>query len=97
MIPVWSSRFLILPINDTYALGWEITGRGWGGGNVMTHGGSNGKNFLCSLDCAGQEFCCTGLPQNIGGEDAAQGCDEACGAMIEKYCNKQEKDDKKKE
>ena len=74
------------PFNDTYALGWEITGRGWGDGNVITHGGSNGKNYCVVWIAPAKNFAVMAAT-NIGGDNAAQGCDEVCGSMIEKFCN----------
>jgi CubicO group peptidase (beta-lactamase class C family) len=64
-----------------YAGGWMITQRDWGGGTVLTHAGSNGMWFCVAWVAPRRGFALLSAV-NIGGDDAAQACDEASGAMI---------------
>lgn len=66
---------------ETYACGWGVTQRPWGGGTVLTHSGSNTMNKSVTWLAPKKDFAvlvCT----NQGGDDTAKACDEAAGALI---------------
>ncbi len=62
-------------------MGWAVTERPWAGGRVLNHSGSNNLWFCTTWIAPEKGFavlvCC-----NQGGDEAAKGCDEACGALI---------------
>jgi len=65
----------------THALGWGVTQRGWGGGEVLTHSGSNTMNKSVAWLAPKKDFAvliCT----NQGGDDTTKACDEAAAALI---------------
>jgi CubicO group peptidase (beta-lactamase class C family) len=66
---------------DQYTLGWAVMERPWGGGRVFTHAGSNNQNFAVVWMAPKKKFAVL-VATNIGGEDAAQACDEAAAAAI---------------
>ena len=68
----------------TYAGGWNVVPRPWGDGEVLTHNGSNTKNFAVIWIAPKRNFAvvvCT----NLGGDVAAQATDETAAALIRKY------------
>ena len=70
------------PFGGEYALGWIVTNRDWGGGEVLTHSGSNTMNFATVWIAPKRDFAvlaCT----NQGGESAARACDAAASALIQ--------------
>ncbi|MEW6234894.1 MAG: serine hydrolase domain-containing protein [Candidatus Omnitrophota bacterium] len=84
---------LILPLKEPpfegdYALGWSITERSWGEGRVITHAGSNGKNF-CVVWVAPHKNFAVLAAANRGGDSAPEGCDEVCASMIRKFLIKE--------
>jgi len=64
-----------------YAGGWMVAQRAWGGGTVLTHAGSN-TMWYCVAWVAPKRGFAVLSAVNIGGDDAAQACDDAAGAMI---------------
>jgi CubicO group peptidase (beta-lactamase class C family) len=72
------------PAGEDYAFGWAVTDRPWAGGSVLTHGGSN-TMWLCVVWIAPKKNFAVMAVTNVGGDDAARGCDDACGAMIKHY------------
>lgn len=68
----------------TYAAGWNVVSRPWADGDVLTHNGSNTKNFAVIWIAPKRNFavvvCC-----NLGGDVAAQATDEVAASLIEKY------------
>ncbi|HKC65169.1 MAG TPA: serine hydrolase domain-containing protein, partial [Pyrinomonadaceae bacterium] len=72
------------PFGGDYALGWGIAQRGWGGGTVLTHAGSNTMNFAVVWIAPARDFAVL-ITTNEGGPDAEKGCDEAASALINLY------------
>ena len=72
------------PEGETYALGWDTAQRGWGGGTVLSHAGSN-TMWYCVVWAAPERNFAVLSVTNIGGNEAAQGCDDASAAMIGQY------------
>jgi CubicO group peptidase (beta-lactamase class C family) len=69
------------PFGGTYAFGWGVTRRPWGGGIVYTHSGSNTMNTAVVWMAPQRDFAvliCT----NQAGPEAAKACDEVAGALI---------------
>ena len=65
----------------TYAPGWMVTNRPWGGGEVLTHAGSNTMNKSVAWLAPKKDFAvlvCT----NQGGDATTKACDEAAAALI---------------
>jgi CubicO group peptidase (beta-lactamase class C family) len=74
------------PFDGSYALGWGIEQRAWGGGKVLAHSGSNTTNYAIVWLAPKRNFAvlvCT----NEGGEDAMKACDEAASALILYHVN----------
>lgn len=69
------------PFGGTYALGWLVTPRDWGGGPVLTHNGSNMMNLATVWMAPLRDFAVL-VVSNQGGPAAAKACDEAAGALI---------------
>ena len=67
-----------------YACGWVVLERGWAGGTALMHNGSNNMWYIVMWLAPGKDFAVIAAT-NIAGADAEQGCDDACGAMIEKW------------
>ena len=67
-----------------YAMGWAVTKRDWGGGTVLTHTGTNTMFYAVIWLAPKRDFAVVAMG-NLGGKEAFQKCDEAVGALIEKY------------
>ncbi len=69
-----------------YALGWVVTRRDWGGGDVLRHNGSNTWNFATVWVAPQRDFavlvCCN---QGQGGDVAEKATDAAAAALIGLY------------
>ena len=65
----------------SYAGGWIITKRSWGGGTVLTHAGSN-TMWYCVVWATPNRHFAVLVATNVGGHDASKACDEAAGALI---------------
>lgn len=72
------------PFGGDYALGWLVVERGWGGGTVLTHAGSNTMNFAVVWAAPLRDFAVL-VVTNQGGPAAAKACDEAAAALIGLY------------
>ncbi len=72
------------PAGQDYALGWNVTQRPWAGGRVLTHNGTNTMNFAVMWVAPEREFAVVAAT-NAAGTEAEKGCDEAVGALIEKW------------
>ena len=72
----------------TYAGGWVVTSRPWGGGEVLTHSGSNNRWFavVWIAPIRGWAFCAA---TNSASEKAAGACDQAIGLMVRAFQAKQ--------
>ncbi len=69
------------PFGDQYALGWIAVERGWGGGTVYNHAGSNTMNFCVVWMAPAKDFAVL-VATNQGGDAATKACDEAASALI---------------
>ena len=67
-----------------YAGGWIATDRGWGGGRVYTHSGSNTQNFAVVWMAPIKNFAVL-IATNQGGDSSAPTCDKVAGALIQRY------------
>jgi len=65
----------------TYAFGWGVTSRVWGGGAVLQHSGSNTMNF-CVVWVAPVRDMAVLAVTNQAGDAAARAADEAVAALI---------------
>jgi CubicO group peptidase (beta-lactamase class C family) len=72
------------PLGGEYAMGWIVTPRDWGGGNVLTHAGSNNQNYAVVWLAPAKNFAVLAVT-NQGGDAAQQACDDVAGAMIQRY------------
>ena len=67
-----------------YAMSWVVTKHDWGGGTVLTHTGTNTMFYAVIWLAPKRDFAVVAMG-NLGGKEAFQKCDEAVGALIEKY------------
>ncbi len=67
-----------------YAFGWMIARRKWAKGNALNHTGSNTMFFTAIWIAPARNFAAV-ASTNLGGEQAAEGVDQAISAMIQKY------------
>ncbi len=72
------------PFGGGYALGWGLCDRDWGAGRVLQHAGSNRMNY-CVVWVAPLKNFAVLVATNRGGDDAAEGLDKVCAAMIKKF------------
>jgi CubicO group peptidase (beta-lactamase class C family) len=72
--------------NGSYGFGWLATERPWGGGQVLTHAGSNTMNYAVAWVAPLKDFAVL-VMTNQGGDEAAKACDEAAGALILHHTN----------
>jgi CubicO group peptidase (beta-lactamase class C family) len=71
-----------------YAMGWNVVSRPWGGGEVLTHGGSNTMFYTVIWLAPKKDFAvvvCT----NVGGDPGTKATDAAAWALIQKYLKEQ--------
>ena len=67
-----------------YACGWKVVSRPWGGGEVLTHGGSNTMFYAVIWLAPIKDFAvvvCT----NVGGDGGAKATDQAAARLIQEY------------
>lgn len=80
-----SYRYLHTPLfGGTYMGGWSVAERGWGGGRVFTHNGSNTMNFAV-LWMAPLKNIAVLAATNQGGDGAEKACDQAAAKLIETF------------
>jgi len=72
------------PFGGSYALGWGICDRDWGGGKVLTHSGSNTMNYAVVWVAPQKNFAVL-VATNRAGDIATQGLDKLCGMMIQRF------------
>jgi hypothetical protein len=77
----------IKDVMDDYACGWVRMKRGWAGGTVWWHNGSNTMWYIVMWLAPDKDFAVIAAT-NIAGPDAEQACDEAATAMIFKWLPK---------
>jgi CubicO group peptidase (beta-lactamase class C family) len=70
--------------NQSYAMGWNVANRPWGGGKVLTHAGSNTMNYAVAWLAPKKGFASLAAT-NQGAGPAPKACDDVAGALIEKY------------
>jgi len=66
---------------NSYALGWSVAKRNWGGGKVLTHAGSN-TMFYCVVWIAPERNFAVLVACNQGGDIASKACDEVASTCI---------------
>ncbi|MBF0409266.1 MAG: serine hydrolase [Candidatus Riflebacteria bacterium] len=71
-----------IPFSGDYALGWLVSSRPWGGGNVFTHAGSNTFNYCVVWMAPLKDFAIL-ITCNQGGSAAEKACDEATSRLIQ--------------
>ena len=67
-----------------YACGWAVGERSWGGGEVLSHAGSNTMFYTVIWLAPRKDFAvvvCT----NVGGDDGTKGTDAAAGVLIQRF------------
>ena len=69
---------------DSYAMGWAVAERDWGGGTVLSHNGSNTLWYAVTWLAPKRNFAVM-VMCNQGGDRAAKATDDACGALIQAY------------
>lgn len=67
--------------DQNYAFGWGIQDRPWGGGRVLSHSGSNTRNYAIVWAAPRKDFAVLAVA-NEGGDKMAAACDEAIAALI---------------
>ena len=67
--------------DETYAGGWGLHDRAWGGGRVLAHSGSNTTWTCVAWVAPERDFCLLGAT-NSGAPAAAKACDEAVSACL---------------
>ncbi len=71
------------PSGADYAMGWIVGERPPAGGKVLSHSGSN-TMWYAVVRVAPAKDAAFVVATNVAGKDAAQGCDEAVAALIQK-------------
>ncbi len=69
-----------------YACGWIVTQRPWGG-TVLTHNGTNTVNYAVMWISPEKKFAVVAAC-NMGGDEAAKACDDACAMLIGRVLEK---------
>ncbi|MBN1853546.1 MAG: beta-lactamase family protein [Pirellulales bacterium] len=67
-----------------YACGWQVLERGWGGGKVLTHNGTNNSNYAVAW-LAPQKHYAVLVATNQGGSNEAAACDAVAATVIARY------------
>ena len=68
----------------SYALGWVVAARDWGGGDVLTHAGSNTMNYAVVWMAPQRDFAVL-VATNQGPKPAPKACDEAAATLIRQF------------
>jgi CubicO group peptidase (beta-lactamase class C family) len=72
------------PDGGSYALGWGVHQRGWGGGTVYSHSGSNTMNFAVCWAAPLKDFAVM-VVTNQGNGPAPKATDEVAAALVKQY------------
>jgi CubicO group peptidase (beta-lactamase class C family) len=72
------------PAGGSYALGWGVHQRGWGGGTVYSHSGSNTMNFAVCWVAPLKDFAVL-VVTNQGNGSAPKATDEVAAALVKQY------------
>ena len=67
-----------------YGFGWIVVDRPWGGGQVLTHAGSNTMNYTIVWIAPNKDFGVI-VETNIAGDGVGAACDRIVGELIQKY------------
>lgn len=67
--------------DGSFAAGWAVTTRPWGGGTVLTHAGTNTLWFAV-VWLAPQRDIAVLVATNLGGDEAPRACDDAAAALL---------------
>ncbi len=81
--PATFARLHTPPRGGDYALGWGCFQRAWGGGEVLSHSGSNTMWFATVWLAPKANFAVFAVT-NAGGDPVAAAVDAACSAMIQR-------------
>ncbi|MBX7259156.1 MAG: beta-lactamase family protein [Candidatus Hydrogenedentes bacterium] len=74
------------PPGGDYALGWLVTPRDWGGGNVLTHAGSNTQNFAVVWVAPLKDFAVLVATNHYDDNgNTARACDEVAATLIGQF------------
>lgn len=73
-------------LNGSYAGGWIVLKRVWGGGEVLTHAGSNTMNYCVAWVAPKKQFAAL-VATNAYGPDTPKACDGAVGLLLRHYLN----------
>ena len=80
------------PVADgEYALGWLVVSRPWGGGEVLTHAGSN-TMFYTVIWLAPEKDFAVVVCTNLGGDAAFQAVNVAAARLIQEFLTGSERD-----
>lgn len=79
--PAAWSRLTTPAPGESYAGGWQLHERAWGGGTVLAHMGSNTAWTAVAWVAPRRDFCLLAAT-NAGGAAAARACDEAVSACL---------------
>ncbi len=82
LVPETFAKLHARPRKGDYSYGWVFAERGWGGGTVLTHAGSNTMNFAVVWMAPKRDVAFLAAT-NVGGDEAQQACDEAVAALIQ--------------
>lgn len=69
---------------DEYAFGWVVVDRGWGGGKVLHHTGSNTMNYMNVWAAPLKQFAVI-VATNVGGDSAFTATDKVAGLLIKEF------------
>jgi len=81
LLPDEVFRKLHTPTDGDYAYGWIVTKRGWAGGTVLTHSGSN-TLWLAVIWVAPKLDTAYLAATNVGPNKGFEACDDAIGKLI---------------
>jgi len=82
------------PFDGAYAMGWAVAGRIWGGGDVLTHAGSNTMSYAVVWMAPKRDFAVL-VATNQGSKPAPKACDEAAAALIRRFLTTEKQPDRK--
>jgi len=72
------------PPGGSYAMGWRVTERKWGGGTVLTHSGCNTMNYAVVWLAPKRDFAVL-VATNLGHGTTPTACDRAAAALIQRF------------
>jgi CubicO group peptidase (beta-lactamase class C family) len=75
------------PFGGDYALGWVVAKRGWGGGTVLHHAGSNTMNYANVWVAPARDFAVL-ICVNQGGDAAFKASDAAVAQLVQRHAER---------